>query len=183
MKLHTYALLFFLFLSPPILASNLDLTAKGGHFQDCELIDQGPSGSIKGSISLIELSSDPKWASVVAIILIQDTKPSRVFRLSLGSVSTSKKLEVRYEFFVGESRQVAEALAEIPVGEPMPFQMTWGQSQLVQLSIANTAPRNLWLDMKASRAFVLVSGSRGLFQTEGKEQIDCTRDLNVRVEN
>jgi hypothetical protein len=180
MKLrHSYVLALLLLVSSAALSSNLDLTVKGGHFEDCELVELGPTGSIKGRISVIELSSDPKWASAVAIILIQDTKPSKVFRLLLGSVSTSKQLEARYEFFVGQNMQVAEALAEISVGESMPYQLTWGQNQRVRISVANTAPRNLWIDMKASRAFVLISGSRGLFQTEGKEQLDCARDIGT----
>ncbi|MBI3902858.1 MAG: hypothetical protein HY306_07965 [Nitrosomonadales bacterium] len=105
-------------------AADLELRVSGGHFEDCELVGLGSKGSIKGSITIAETATDPKWASAAAFILIQDTKPNHIFRLALMSVSSSKKLEARYELFIDENRLVAETLSEVTVGEPLWWQNT-----------------------------------------------------------
>lgn len=169
--------LFLTILTSASYATDLELRVPGGRYEDCEFVGLGPKGSIKGSITVTETATDPKWGSSVAFILIEDTKPSHTFRLALISVSSSKKLEARYELFSDEHRLAAEALSEVAIGEPLPYQLAWEENGHIQLVVGNNSPRNLLLDVKPSRAFALISGSHGKIHTEGQEKLDCSRSI------
>ena len=123
MNLHALFLFSTVLLAAAANATDLELRVPGGRYEDCEFIGLGPKGAIKGSIAIIETATDPKWSASTAFILIEDTKPSHTFRLALASVSSSKKLEARYELFSDERRLVAEALSEIAVGESLTYQL------------------------------------------------------------
>jgi hypothetical protein len=172
----TFAL-FLTFSASLAQASQFDIRAGGGRFEDCELLELGQRGAVSGTIALSELTSGGKWASILALILTDDTKFQTSFRFALTSVITSQNLEARYEFFVGSRRPVAEALTEAAVGTPMPFRFSWNETGLIELSAGPTQVRRLLLDFKPTRAFVLVSGGRGKLELEGTKGIDCTRDL------
>jgi hypothetical protein len=180
MKSVTFALLLALTFASSVHATVLDERVNGGKFEDCELVDLGEKGDLHGHLSLSELGSDEKWASAIALILIDDSKFQVSFRLALTSATTSDKLEVRYEFFNGPRRPVAEALAQVPIGVQVDYRLTWDGSGRVSVETAGTSPRNLVLDMKPSRAFVLISGGRGRITTQGQEKLDCTRSIQIQ---
>lgn len=160
----------------------VDFQASGGLFEDCELIDLGPQGAISGTAALGELTPGGKWASALAFILTDDSKFQTSFRLSIGSVTTSPRLEVRYEFFAGSRRPVAEGLGELAIGANMPFRLSWQKDGRVEISAGPAQTRNLLLDFRPTRAFILVSGGRGRMELNGVTKIDCSRDLSTPPE-
>jgi len=167
-------------LAPLTHATTLEERVEGGRFEDCEFVGLGEKGDIRGQLTLSETALDKKWASVIALILTDDSKFQVTFRLALASVTTSDKLEVRYEFFSGSRRPVAEALAQVPIGEPANYRLAWDGSGRINIEIAGASPRSLLLDMKPSRAFVLVSGARGRITTQGHENLDCSRNIDTQ---
>jgi hypothetical protein len=160
-------------------AATLDIRIPGGRFEDCELVGFGEKGSVMGSMTLSELDSDPRWAPSMVFILTDDSKFQTLLRFGLRAVTTSSKLEVRYEFFAGNRRPVAEAIFETPAGVPLPIALTWNESGLVELAAGSAEPRKLLLDFKPTRAFVLISGGRGRLTSDGGEQLDCSRNLSL----
>lgn len=177
MRLRAFATLVLFFAATTSSATDLERTVPGGRFVACEFVGLGSDGSVRGSITVSKTATDPTWASTASLILIEDAKPSHTFRLSLASVSTSKKLEARYELFVGEHRLIAEGLSEVTLGTPLAYQLAWTKDGHIQLAVGNTTPRYLRLDIRPSRALALISGAHGRIHTEGNETIDCSRDI------
>jgi len=155
----------------------VDVRAPAGRFEDCELLDLGPSGSISGTMSLRDVKPTANWASVLAIILVDDAKFQTSFRFGLASVTTSPNLEARYEFFAGSRRPVAEGLTHAGVGTAMAFRLSWNESGVVEISAGPSQQRRLLLDFNPTRAFLLVSGGQGHLELEGSKGIDCSLDL------
>jgi hypothetical protein len=174
---HHFASLLLFLGAATAAASPIDIRAGAGRFADCELVEVGSRGAISGTMSLSELSSDSRWASALAFIITDDTKFQTSFRFALASVTASKNLEARYEFFTGSRRPVAEALGEAAVGATLPFHLSWNESGSVELSAGSSQPRKLSLDFKPTRVFLLVSGGRGRLELEGDKGVDCSRTL------
>jgi len=156
-------------------ATTFERHVQGGRFVECEFVGLGSKGDVSGELLISQTSTDPKWAAGIALRLQDNSKFQVSFRLALLSVTTSKNLELRYEYFAGSRRPVTEALAEVPVGQSLPFRLTWDETGRITISVAGRDPRNLLLDFNPTMATVLITGASAKLKTEGREVLGCTQ--------